>query len=131
ANSSGFTSPPYDTRTGYLRRSPAFNADRIKTPLLMQLGETEHREMLQLWSSLRDYGRAVEMIVYPEGLHIKNNPRQRLSVYQRNVDWVEFWLRGRERRGEATEYERWRIMREKQCKLFDDSDGARRPVYCD
>lgn len=130
ARARGFK-PPYDVRDGYLMESPAWNAERIRTPVLMQLAEVEHREMLQLWGALRDQGRPAEMYVFPDAFHYKHLPRQRLAVYERNIDWIAFWLRGDERSAPTApeQYVRWRLLREQQCQLFRDRSGST-PWYC-
>lgn len=125
---------PYDARDGFLRSSPAWNAEKIITPLLMQLPETEYASMMQLYGALMAYNRPVEMYVFAGAYHYKNNPRQRLTVYDRNVDWIEFWLKGVESRrtGSADQNARWRQMRAEQCasaSAEEESGGAM--WYCE
>jgi dipeptidyl aminopeptidase/acylaminoacyl peptidase len=110
---------PYDSRDGILRTSPALNVESIRTPLLMQLPETEYVPMMQLYTAMRDYGRAVEMHIYPGAYHYKHQPRQRLAVYDRNVDWANFWLRGLLSPLPERELQnaRWEDMRLAQCAL--------------
>lgn len=132
AKEQGFE-PPYDARDGILKKSPAWNAEKIRTPLLMQLPESEYPEMMQLYGALLDYGRAVEMYVFAGAFHYKNDPKQRLTVYDRNVEWIEFWLKGLEspRADLADQYSRWRKMRETQCSLpTDQSEVEDAPWYC-
>ncbi|MDP3736410.1 MAG: Atxe2 family lasso peptide isopeptidase [Hyphomonadaceae bacterium] len=123
---------PYDDRAGILRNSPALNVEQIRTPLLMQLPEVEYVTMLQLYSAMQDYGRAVEMHVFPAAYHYKNQPRQRLSVYNRNVDWINFWLLGRESSelDRNDQNARWRELRDRQCLLFPAGGADARPWYC-
>jgi dipeptidyl aminopeptidase/acylaminoacyl peptidase len=90
----------------FQRVSPALNADKIHTPLLMLLGDTEYVQMLQLYTNLRDLNKPVEMRVYPEEYHIKGQPRHRLSVYEQSSAWLRFWLLGKEDPDE-TERERY------------------------
>jgi dipeptidyl aminopeptidase/acylaminoacyl peptidase len=124
---------PYDSRNGVLKESPAWNADNITAPLLMQLAEVEYVPMMQLYGAMLDYGRAVEMHIFPNAYHYKNQPRQRLAVYDRNVDWANFWLRGIESPDpqNAEQNKRWRSMRDNQCGLFA-GNGVRGspPWYC-
>lgn len=124
---------PYDSRSGILAKSPAWNADKITAPLLMQLPETEYTGMMQLYGAMTDYGRAVEMVIFPDAYHYKHQPRQRLAVYERNVDWAEFWLRGRlsDDVRDAPQNARWTQMRERQCTLFVGDDALSNPPwYC-
>ena len=117
AKREGFA-PPYDRRDGYLHDSPAWNADKATAPLLMQLPEAEYTGMMQLYGALDHYERAVEMYVFPEAYHYKHHPRQRLAVYDRNVEWINFWLKGEKpsaAAGQGTAL-RWQAMRSRQCK---------------
>jgi dipeptidyl aminopeptidase/acylaminoacyl peptidase len=122
---------PYDSRDGILRTSPALNVESIRTPLLMQLPETEYVPMMQLYTAMRDYGRAVEMYIYPGAYHYKHQPRQRLAVYDRNVDWANFWLRGMISVLPERELQnaRWEDMRHAQCELISPQTLAV-PRYC-
>ncbi|MBI1215954.1 MAG: Atxe2 family lasso peptide isopeptidase [Alphaproteobacteria bacterium] len=123
----------YDSRTGLLANSPAWNAERITTPLLVQISDAEYVSMLQLFSAMRDLGRAIDMYVFPDAFHYKHDPRQRLAVYDRNLAWMDFWLRGIETAtpSRAKEIERWRLMKARQCDLFSgEVVHARPPWYC-
>lgn len=94
--------------------SLALNACRVETPILMQLADREFRASLEAWSSLREFGRPVEMFVFPDEYHVKWQPAHRLAIYKRNLDWFDFWLQDREYSDPArqAEYARWRIMRQ-------------------
>lgn len=123
---------PYDGPEGrFAETSPAAHVGKIQTPLLMQLADVEYQGMMQLHSAMLDYDRPVEMYVFPDEYHNKRQPRHRLTVYNRNVDWIEFWLRGRERAdGDAKTYARWREMRGRQCQLFLEAPETGKPWYC-
>jgi hypothetical protein len=56
------------------------------------------------------------MYVYPGEFHTKDQPIHRLAVYERNLDWFDFWLRGVEDpdASKAAQYARWRRMRDRQ-----------------
>lgn len=124
-------SRPYDSPTGLIEGSPALNVEKITAPLLMQLAEVEYESMTQLWSAMTDYDRAVEMYVFPDAYHYKNQPRQRLSVYDRNVAWAGFWLRGDETLASGAEASRWRLLRGRQCRLFAGPEALSDPPwYC-
>lgn len=93
--------------------SLALNADRINTPLLMQLSDDEYLLSLGAFETLREAGKPVEMHVFPDEHHNKWQPRHRLAIYRRNVDWFDFWLRSAEDPDPAkrTQYVRWRQLR--------------------
>jgi dipeptidyl aminopeptidase/acylaminoacyl peptidase len=92
--------------------SIARNAQRIGTPLLMQLADSEFRLALEAFSALREQGKPVEMYVFPDEYHSKWQPAHRLAVYRRNLDWFAFWLQAREDPDPAkrAQYQRWRAM---------------------
>ncbi len=124
---------PYDSATGrYAEFSPARHVTEIRTPLLMQLADVEYQAMMQLHSAMLDYDRPVEMYVFPDEYHHKRQPRHRLAVYNRNVDWIKFWLRGVEQGGSDLQgqYARWREMRVRQCQLFAVDSVEEKPWYC-
>jgi dipeptidyl aminopeptidase/acylaminoacyl peptidase len=93
--------------------SMALNAGRMDTPLLMQLPDDEYLLALEAFQALREKEKPVEMYVFADERHIKWQPAHRLAVYERNLDWFDFWLRCREdpSAGKAAQYERWRAMR--------------------
>jgi len=45
---------------------------------------------------------------------VRNQPRHRFEIYERNLDWFLFWLKAQERLGAAKQeqYLRWRKMRD-------------------
>jgi len=94
--------------------SPALNAERIHAPLLMLLSDREYLAQMQLYFAMRAHGRPVELVVYPDEYHIKNQPRHRLSVYERSIAWLRFWLQGYEdvSKSNGPQYARWRRMRD-------------------
>jgi dipeptidyl aminopeptidase/acylaminoacyl peptidase len=93
--------------------SPALNAERVTAPLLFQPAASEFIFGMQFYTRLKELGRPVEMIIYPGEGHVKHQPKHRLIIYQRNVDWMRFWLQGYEDPDPAKreQYERWRKLR--------------------
>lgn len=125
--------PPYDSPDGrYKDISPAWNAAKISTPLLMQLPIVEYPAMMQLHTALQDFDRAVDMYIFADEYHSKHQPRHMLAVYERNLAWIDFWLKGEDPVDRARdELPRWRGFREKQCALFHSGQGnMNRPWYC-
>jgi dipeptidyl aminopeptidase/acylaminoacyl peptidase len=94
--------------------SPALNAARVKTPLLVHAADSEYLHGLQFYTALREYDKPVEMILYANEGHIKNQPKHRYEIYQQNLDWFNFWLQAREDPAaeKREQYMRWRLMRE-------------------
>ncbi len=109
-------SPDGEARGRWQRVSAALNATRITTPLLINAADTEYLSAMQLVTVLRDLKKPVEMFIYDNELHVKNDPRHRYEIYQRNVDWMKFWLNGEESADSAKveQYRRWRELRSEQ-----------------
>lgn len=105
----------------WFERSPAFNADRITTPLRLQLESGGMIHALSHWemfSRLRRLGRPVELYIVPDierGSHALQNPRQVLASQDGAIDWFDFWLNGREdpRPAKREQYLRWRGLRDR------------------
>ena len=104
---------------GFLENSPAWNAERIRTPVQLIVngpGPGVFLENWELFARLRFLDKPVEMYVAPnmeQGNHTLQNPRQSMAVQQRGLDWWCFWLK-REEDPDAQkveQYEEWRILR--------------------
>lgn len=85
--------PPDIDAADWKRRAPSLQVDKITAPVLMQLPEQEARLSPELQARLSESGKG-ELHVFPFAPHIKAEPRQKLAVYQRNLDWFRFWLQG-------------------------------------
>jgi hypothetical protein len=98
--------PPYgETLANTLRFAPAFNAQRVNTPVLMEYTKFpgDLTANLEFFVALKRQHKTVEMFSYPNGEHDLDVPTQRLASLQRNVDWFRFWLQGVE--GTAPSYD--------------------------
>jgi dipeptidyl aminopeptidase/acylaminoacyl peptidase len=111
----------------YAQISPSLNVDRIHTPVLLNESDSEYYNFLEFDRTLRDRRRPLEVWVYPRELHVKNQPRHRLAIYEKNVDWMRFWLKGEEDRvPEKTEqYRRWETL----CDL-QRAETLGQPAFC-
>jgi dipeptidyl aminopeptidase/acylaminoacyl peptidase len=98
--------------------SAALNVDHIHAPLLINASDAEYIYAMQLAVSLRDRKKPFEMFIYPDERHEKNQPKHRYAIYERNVDWLNFWLRDKEdpNPAKAEQYKRWRELRALQEK---------------
>ncbi|MCI0720482.1 MAG: hypothetical protein L0338_16155 [Acidobacteria bacterium] len=118
----------------WMRRAPGFNADKVYTPLRMELDGGPIVYILSFWemfSNLRYLQKPVELFVIPDiehGVHVLQNPAQRLASQGGTVDWFTFWLKGEEDpdRSKAGQYARWRGLRELQERSTTLSPGRRR-----
>lgn len=100
---------PDQDRRGWRDLSPAFNADKIRTPLLMQLPELEYRPNVELLARLQQAGTQVELWAFPDEVHVKWQPRHQLAANERNLDWFRYWLQGwiDPDPAKAAQYSRW------------------------
>ena len=104
----------------WLRTAPAFNADRVRTPLRLEVDSGPVDEILDFWemfSNLKSLAKPVELFLIPDiqhGVHILTNPRQRLASQGGTVDWFCFWLKGESDPDptKAEQYRRWQRLRQ-------------------
>jgi len=101
--------------------SPALNTDRIHMPLLMQMPEQEFRLNMELYSRLSEEGKPVELYAFPNEPHIKVQPRHKLAVYRRNLDWFRYWLQDYVDPDptKAAQYQRWETFSQKPVGTAD------------
>lgn len=94
----------------------AFNAEKINVPYLIQAADREYFLSLQNFMALANAGKPVEMYRFPDEYHVKWQPAHRYAVYNRNVDWFNFWLRDVESglTGDPEQYTRWRELRKRR-----------------
>lgn len=104
-----------------------FHVDRIDTPILVQVSDQELLWSTSNFGSLMDAGKPIEVYVFPEAYHLKVSPKQRLAVYNRNIDWLNFWLRGVADRNpaKAAQYKRWRALCEQHVANLQRSEDAK------
>ncbi len=90
------------------------NADRINAPLLIHISDSELISALMLYNALKELKKPIEVFVYADEIHVKNQPKHRYEIYQRNLDWFAFWLQGKEDGDPAkkAQYERWHGLKD-------------------
>lgn len=105
---------PAETPQRWQRLSPVSNLKKVHTPLLMQLSEQEYMYALDYAVPLLKDQRA-ELYIFADETHQKFQPRHKLAVYQRNLDWFKFWLLNKEDPDPAKrdQYARWHLMKER------------------
>ncbi|KZC36748.1 dipeptidyl aminopeptidase, partial [Rhodanobacter sp. FW510-R12] len=118
---------PSETPERWKEASPAYQLDRIKAPVLFQLPEKEYRVTLDYAIPLMRRHQG-DMYVFPHETHIKYQPRHKLAVYERNVDWFRFWLQGYEDPSpeKVGQYRIWLEMKKAAERRFDagSHDGS-------
>jgi dipeptidyl aminopeptidase/acylaminoacyl peptidase len=109
----GLGPPEGESAAKWQRMSTSPNVQRIHSPLLINAADSEYMADMQLITTLRQSEKPVEMFIYAGERHEKNHPKHRYEIYERNVDWFNFWLKDREDRdaAKAEQYTRWRELR--------------------
>lgn len=104
---------PDETPARWRALSPVFKLDDVRAPVLFQHSEQEYLYALDYLIPLLHSHRA-DLYVFPHEPHQKFQPRHKLAVYERNLDWFRFWLQGHEdpAPSKQVQYSTWREMRE-------------------
>jgi hypothetical protein len=107
----------------WLSEATGFNADRVRTPIRLQVnsgsGPGWALSHWELYSRLRRLSLPAELYVAPlmgQGTHNLQNPGQRMATVGGAVDWYDFWLNGHEDpdTAKAEQYQRWRRLKAEQ-----------------
>jgi dipeptidyl aminopeptidase/acylaminoacyl peptidase len=125
--------PPYGaTFENWLKYAPAFNAQHVQSPLLMEYTGSGHMphgptDAYEFFTALYRQNKPVELYFYPLGDHPLDTPSERVASLQRNVDWFRFWIQGYE--GKAPDYDpdqyvRWRTLRKQQEESQGKADST-------
>jgi dipeptidyl aminopeptidase/acylaminoacyl peptidase len=98
----------------WIDRAPGFNLDRVQTPLRIEaIGPASVLFQWEIYASLWQQKKPVDLIYIPGGQHILQKPLDRVTSQQGNVDWFRFWLKGEEDPdpSKVSQYLRWRQLR--------------------
>lgn len=129
------------TQVGYpnlLTQAPEFwheisivqNAQTIRVPLLIQAADTEYLGALEAYTALRQAGKPVDLFIFPDEFHNKWQPAHRLTIYQRSIQWFDFWLKGEDRSEGADEkrLENWITLSQDKNETRFISENSGQPV---
>jgi dipeptidyl aminopeptidase/acylaminoacyl peptidase len=98
----------------WLGSAPGFHLDRVRAAVRIEaLGPRSILGEWEIYSSLRQQRKPVDLIYFPDGQHILQRPQERLASEQGNVDWFRFWLSGYQDPdpNKAEEYKRLRALK--------------------
>ena len=103
---------PEETPARWHELSPAYKLDRISAPILFQMPEQEYMQATDYVIPLIRESMA-DLYVFPDEPHQKFQPKHKLAVYTRNMDWFRFWLQGHEDAdpSKTAQYAQWRALR--------------------
>jgi dipeptidyl aminopeptidase/acylaminoacyl peptidase len=101
----------YENPQRYVAESPDLQFSGLRTAALFEGGaQSAALLMLGYPKAAARAGMPTEFIIYPQTGHNVVVPTLQREAAQRNLDWFEFWLLGREDAlpSKATQYARWR-----------------------
>lgn len=99
----------------WMKSAVGFNLDKVKAPVRIEaIGLVSVLGEWELYSSLFQQRKPVDLILISNGQHILQAPRNRYVSQQGNVDWFRFWLQGYERTNpeDPGQYKRWEHLRQ-------------------
>lgn len=112
---------PYDaTLKNWMAFSPAFNAHKIKSPVLMQFNPNEALLGLEFFTALRTHKIPTELVIYPKEGHIFTQPIHRINAMKANLDWFDFWLQNKKdpHPEKKEQYKRWDELKQTHQRLL-------------
>ncbi|MBX5463916.1 MAG: hypothetical protein IRZ28_22875, partial [Steroidobacteraceae bacterium] len=97
----------------WMARNPLYKIANSRTAVRLEAMESG----IGMWETyvlLRKAANPVELVVYPNGSHLLQKPRERMISESGTVDWFRFWLQGVEdpNPSKADQYARWRKARD-------------------
>ena len=102
----------------WLKRSPGFNLDKVKTPLLVNAAGFGPAvlEMWEPYAGLHYLHKPVDLIILNTDEHTLTNPAARMASQGGSVDWFRFWLQDYEDPdpAKAEQYKRWHDLKKMQ-----------------
>lgn len=105
---------PWNNTDLYVKQSPLFSADRVKTPILLMHGTDDTNvppgESLQMYTALKILGKPVEHIRVKGENHVIAKYQHRIDWMNSVMAWFDYWLKG--------ETGWW-------CSLYPESDTAK------
>ena len=87
---------PYEKPEGFLNASPILYVKNAKTPTLILQGEADTidppGQSQELYRGLKRYGVATELVMYPREPHGFREPKHRVDMLTRLMDWFDRYL---------------------------------------
>ncbi len=92
--------PFWEDVDAFIRNSPIFGIQNLKTPLLMAFGDkdgsVDWHQGIEMYNAARRAGKQFVLLVYPgENHHVLRKPNQ-IDYHRRILEWFDHYLRGAE-----------------------------------
>jgi dipeptidyl aminopeptidase/acylaminoacyl peptidase len=118
----------WDNKQGWLD-APAFNVEKVQAPVLFSTANKQYAgfSALETIGAFRQARKPFDYMMFTNGSHQLQLPRERMHAMQATLDWMSFWLQNKER-ADATDdrFVRWRQLRaewEASREKMPSSDG--------
>ncbi|MDX6187818.1 prolyl oligopeptidase family serine peptidase [Flavobacterium sp. Fl-318] len=87
----------YEDYAAYLRNSPVYHADKVKTPLLSWAGEQDsvvhYYQSIEFHLALRRLGKINTMLIYPGEDHVLMEEKHQQDLTGRIEQWFDYYLK--------------------------------------
>jgi hypothetical protein len=123
-------SPFGETFSSWVKNSPSFNFDKIRTPLrIVTLGPRSVLSDWEWFSALSRMRKPVDLIYLPDAVHIIVKPWEQRAAQEGLLDWFCFWLKDEEdpNPSKTEQYKRWRELRKLQAQNARQPQQANPP----
>lgn len=94
-----FDGPWYDKMEAHMRNSPMFQADKIKTPLLVAFGDkdgaVDWHQGIQMYGTMRRMQKEHVMLVYADENHGLAKKENQIDYTRRQWEWFDHYLLGK------------------------------------
>ncbi|MFL6463635.1 MAG: prolyl oligopeptidase family serine peptidase [Bryobacteraceae bacterium] len=92
-----FGASVYDDPAVYAKSSPITFIKQVKTPTLVVVGERDGEcpapQSFEFWHALKSQKVPTQLVVYPGEGHGFHEPKNRLDVLRRTIEWFSAYLR--------------------------------------
>lgn len=94
-----FDGPWYERMEAHMRNSPMFNANKIKTPLLIAFGDkdgaVDWHQGIEMYGTLRRMEKEHVMLVYADENHGLAKKENQIDYQKRQREWFDHFLLGK------------------------------------